>query len=144
VDLSQRMADISRERKSKRGSNVYASVRNDDAAKYLSTLEKRSIDCVLASDVFIYIGDISKVLEETWECLISGGVIGFTIESYVGSDEDSGLRLQPCGRFGHSRPYVNEVANLKGFEVIFWEDCVLRHQGGTEVRGSSVILKKMQ
>ena len=38
VDLSQRMAEISRERRSKRGSKVYASVKNDDAANYLSTL----------------------------------------------------------------------------------------------------------
>jgi predicted TPR repeat methyltransferase len=144
VDLSQRMTEISRERKSKRGSKVYASVKNDDAANYLSTLERRSIDCVLASDVFIYIGDISKVLEETYECLISGGVIGFTIESYKGCHKDSGLRLLPTGRFGHSRDYVNDVAKSKGFEVIFWEDCILRHQGGTEVRGSSVILRKSQ
>lgn len=144
VDLSQRMVEISRERKSKRGSNVYASVSNDDAANYLSTLERRSIDCVLASDVFIYIGDISNVLEEVSECLISGGMIGFTIESYEGSNKDSGLRLLPSGRFGHSRTYINEVAKSNGFEVLSWEECVLRHQGGTNVKGSSVILRKLQ
>lgn len=144
VDLSQRMVEISRERKSTRGSNVYAFVSNDDAAKYLSTLERQSIDCVLASDVFIYIGDISKVLKETSECLISGGVIGFTVESYADSNNDIGLRLLPSGRFGHSRPYINKVAKLNGFEVFSWEDCVLRHQGEAHVRGSSVILRKLQ
>ncbi|KAL3774600.1 hypothetical protein ACHAW5_001386 [Stephanodiscus triporus] len=144
VDLSQRMVEISRERKSKRGSNVYASVSNDDAAKYLSTLERRSIDCVLASDVFIYIGDISNVLEEVSECLIGGGMIGFTIESYEGSNKESGLRLLSSGRFGHSRTYINEVAKSNGFEVLSWEERVLRHQGGTHVKGSSVILRKLQ
>jgi predicted TPR repeat methyltransferase len=144
VDLSQRMVEISRERKNTRGSNVYASVSNDDAAKYLSILERRSIDCVLASDVFIYIGDISKVIKETSECLISGGIIGFTVESYGGSNKDNGLRLLPSGRFGHSRRYINKVAKLNGFEIFSWEHCVLRRQGETNVRGSSVILRKLQ
>ena len=143
VDLSQRMVEISRKRKSTRGSTVYASVSNDDAAKYLSTLERQSIDCVLASDVFIYIGNISKVLKETLECLTSGGVVGFTVESYAGSNND-GLRLLPSGRFGHSRPYINKAVRLNGFEILSWDDCVLHHQGGANIRGSSVILRKLQ
>jgi predicted TPR repeat methyltransferase len=36
------------------------------------------------------------------------------------------------------------VAKLNGFEVFSWEDCVLRHQGEAHVRGSSVILRKLQ
>ena len=39
---------------------------------------------------------------------------------------------------------LNDAAKLNGFEVVSWEDCVLRHQGETEVRGSSVILGKSQ
>lgn len=144
VDLSQRMVEIARERKSKRGRNVYATVSNEDAAKYLSTLEKGSIDCILASDVFIYIGDISKVFEQSSVCLVSGGIVGFTVEKYDGPHSDSGLRLLPSGRFGHSRSYIEDVANRSSFEVLSWEDCTLRQQGGKDVRGSSVILRKMQ
>lgn len=144
VDLSQRMVEIARERKSKRGRNVYATVTNEDAAKYLSALEKGSIDCILASDVFIYIGDISKVFEQSWVCLVSGGIVGFTVEKYDGPYSDSGLRLLPSGRFGHSRSYIEDVANRSGFEVLSWEDCTLRQQGGKDVRGSSVILRKIQ
>ena len=143
VDLSQRMVDISRERKSKSGGNVYMSVIVSDAAQFLSTIEDNSIDCVLASDVFIYVGDISSVLAESSRCLVDNGLVGFTIESYEDSGSDSGLKLLPSGRFGHSREYINEVATLKGFQVFSWEECILRKQGGKDVTGAAVILKKM-
>lgn len=140
VDLSQRMVEISRERKSKRGSNVYATVTHEDAGAYLSTLKSRTVDCILASDVFIYIGDISKVLVLSSAALIDRGFVGFTVEKFGGPS----LRLLPSGRFGHSQSYIEEVAALSGFEVLSWEDCILRQQGGQDVMGSTVILRKMR
>ncbi len=139
VDLSQRMVEISRERKSKRGRNVYATVTKEDAGRYLSLLEKDSIDCIVASDVFIYIGDISKILKQSSTCLINGGFVGFTVEKY---ESEGGLKLLPSGRFGHSRSYIEDVSNHFGFDVVSWEDCTLRQQGGEDVRGSSIILRK--
>ena len=144
VDLSQRMVDIARSRESKRGRKVYASVTNEDAAKYLATLQERSVDCILSSDVFIYIGDMSKVLEEGFKCLGHKGLFGFTVESYEGgSDPESGVRLLPIGRFGHSKAYITEVAKSKGFEVVSWEDIVIRQQRGKDVDGAAVILRKL-
>ena len=144
VDLSHRMVEMSRARKSKRGKKVYATVTQEDAGTYLSLLEKDSIDCILASDVFIYIGDISKVLTHSSDCLVNGGIIGFTVEKYDAPKSEGGLRLLPSGRFGHSRTYIEEMATLSGFEVLLWEDCTLRQQGGEDVKGSSVILRKLQ
>ena len=121
-----------------------------DAAQYLSTLERQSIDCVVASDVFIYIGDISAVLQESSKCLVQGGLIAFTVESYgdnqdsnnVGdSDNKPGLRLLPSGRFGHSKSYISNLAMTEGFEVASWKDCVLRKQGGQDVKGAAIVLK---
>lgn len=144
VDLSNRMVEISRERKNKQANSVYGFVSNDDAATYLSTQQIGSIDCILASDVFIYIGDISKVLRESSKCLVTNGLIGFTVENYDASNEDSGLRLLPSGRFGHSRQYIDEVAKQYGFEVFSWDDCILRQQGGNNVKGATVILRKQE
>ena len=145
VDLSQRMVDISRERKSKRGTSVYESISNEDAATFLSGLEKESIDTILASDVFIYIGDISKVLEESFRCLVKDACVGFTVESYeAATTTDNGLRLLPSGRFGHSKSHIKEVAERNGFEVVSWEACVLRQQAHRDVRGAAVILRKVR
>jgi predicted TPR repeat methyltransferase len=145
VDLSQRMIDIARERKNKNGSDVYASVTNGDAVKYLSALKNRSVDSVVASDVFVYIGDISGVLEESARCLVENGLVGFTVEIYEDTkhDHDSGLKLLPSGRFGHSKAHIDNLARSKGFEVSSWKNCVLRQGGGKDVKGAVVILKKV-
>jgi len=136
VDLSHRMIDASRERK------IYnAGLSLGDAEAHLSSLEKDSIDCILASDVFIYVGDISSLLNESFKCLASEGLVGFTIESY--DDEEGEFRLLKSGRFGHSKQYIEQVAKLNGFEVLTWEDCILRQQGGQDVKGATVVLKKI-
>ncbi|KAL7462762.1 hypothetical protein ACHAXS_003137 [Conticribra weissflogii] len=145
VDLSQRMVDISRQRKGRNGDIVYASVVLSDATDYLSTMKERSVDCILASDVFIYIGDIEKVLEESARTLVNDGLIGFTVESFDlhRKDDDSrGLKLLPSGRFGHSKEYIYDVAASNGFDVLSWNDCVLRKQGRNDVKGAVVILRK--
>jgi predicted TPR repeat methyltransferase len=145
VDLSQRMIDIARERKNKSGSDVYASVTNGDALKYLSSLKNRSVDSVVASDVFVYIGDISGILEESARCLVENGLVGFTVERYEDTKHDSngGLKLLPSGRFGHSKAHIDNLARSKGFKVSSWKNCAIRQGGGKDVKGAVVILKKV-
>jgi predicted TPR repeat methyltransferase len=144
TDLSQRMVDISLERKTDSGRRVYTSVGIEDASQNLSTFDRESVDCVVASDVFIYIGDISNVLDESSKCLVKDGLVGFTVESYEPpKTDDSGLRLLPSGRFGHTKEYIERVAQGHGFEVLSWKDCVLRQQSGKDVNGAAVILKKL-
>lgn len=145
VDLSQRMVDISRQRRSRNGDDVYASVAVSDAAEYLSTRNERSVDCILASDVFIYVGDIEKILGESARVLVKDGLVGFTLESFDLNREDKdsrGLKLLSSGRFGHSKKYIDDVAASKGFDVKSWNDCVLRKQGQNDVNGAVVILRK--
>lgn len=143
VDLSQRMVDIAKARKSNIGRPVYHSVSNSDASKYLSNLESGSADAILAADVFIYVGDIGQILEESSKVLSKGGLVGFTVEGYEPkSKSDSGLKLLPSGRFGHSKSYITKVAKAHGFDLFSWEQCVLRQGGGKDVDGAVAILKK--
>jgi predicted TPR repeat methyltransferase len=137
VDLSRRMTEIARRR------GCYTKVTNQDAADYLhSSTTPNSVDCVLASDVFIYIGDISQILQESRHCLVEkSGRIGFTIE-ILPSSSRGGMKLLPSGRFGHSKLYIEEIANEYGFQISIWRDCILRKQGGKDVQGAVVILTK--
>jgi len=145
TDLSQRMVDISLERKTGSGGRaVYSTVSNLDASEFLSNFDKASVDCVVASDVFIYIGDVSDVLGECMKCLVKNGLVGFTVESYETTEADSGLRLLPSGRFGHSKEYVYQMAEKHGFQVLSWKDAVLRQQAGKNVNGAVVILQKQR
>ena len=143
VDISQRMVEISKGRKSKTGKTVYSNVVHGDAVQYLSTLDEESCDAILASDVFIYIGDISAVLRESWKCLVDSGIVAFTLEGLDDDkDHELGLRLLKSGRFGHSRKYIEMVASQNGFKLQFWDDCILRKQGGVDVKGATVVLIK--
>ncbi|CAJ1945265.1 unnamed protein product [Cylindrotheca closterium] len=144
VDLSQRMVDIATARKTNKGHDVYVTVTNADATEYLSNQANESVDAILASDVFIYIGDIGQVLEESAKKLMKGGLVGFTVESYEtkSKSDDGGLKLLPSGRFGHSKSYISNVAKAHGFDVIVWQKCVLRQGGGKDVNGAVAILRK--
>ena len=157
VDLSKRMVNIAKGRQTVKqekvsntnhntGAKIYSAVANEDAAKYLGTLKAHSVDTIVASDVFIYIGDISKVLEASARCLCEDGLVCFTVESYdtKGHEKDNGLRLLASGRFGHSKDYINRIASSSGFEIVTWESCILRQQGGDDVQGAVVVLKKSQ
>lgn len=139
-DLSQRMVDISLNRRTDSDGkrSVYTSVRNLDATEFLSNFSKESVDCVVASDVFIYVGDISSILDECSKRLVKGGLVGFTVESI-----DSGMRLLPSGRFGHSRQYIYDMAEKYGFQILSWKDAVLRQQAGSDVNGSVVVMKNI-
>jgi len=55
-----------------------------------------------------------------------------------------GLKLLMSGRFGHSQSYVNEVARHAGLEVVEWKEEVLRQQGGQDVRGAVVTIRKRE
>jgi predicted TPR repeat methyltransferase len=135
------MAEVSRARKTAAGKSVYSSVIHGDALQYLATLDRNSQDCILASDVFIYIGDISQVLSESSKCLVDSGIVAFTVESLHDSSE-FGLRLLKSGRFGHSKKYIQKVADENGFKLLSWDECVLRQQGGADVNGATVVLVK--
>ena len=67
--------------------------------------------------MYLYILVTYQVLRESSKCLATNGMISFTVENYE-TNEDSA-----------------------GFEVLSWDDCVLRQQGGKGVRGSTVILR---
>jgi predicted TPR repeat methyltransferase len=135
-DLSQRMVELASARSLQDG-RVYSIVRQGDAAELLAQEPAETVDAIVAADVFIYIGDISSILEASYNCLKEGGVIVFSLETIA-----DGMRLLPSGRFGHSREYVKERARLFGLELVQWSDGVLRKQGGKDVQGATVTLQK--
>jgi predicted TPR repeat methyltransferase len=93
--------------------------------------------------VFIYIGDVSLVLNAASKCLVDSGIVVFTVESCDNDSSASGMRLLKSGRFGHSKKYIENVSGKNGFKVLTWTDCVLRQQGGIDVKGAVVVLMKI-
>jgi predicted TPR repeat methyltransferase len=92
VDLSPRMAEIARS-KELDGHKVYNRVNDDDAVNYLSHL-RSPVDCIVAADVFIYIGDLNEVFKVPHEALDDDGVVIFSVEQILPHDNKDGVGMK--------------------------------------------------
>ena len=153
VDLSTRMVDLSQARtvtdEAQNKISVYDSVEVSDATAFLRSMDSSSIDIITASDVFIYIGALDEVFREASRILKQNGMVGFTVETPPTNNRGGntaregvdGLMLLPSGRFGHSRAYVEDVANKAGLKLTEWKEEVLRKQGKDDVQGAVALLE---
>lgn len=96
-------------------------------------------DLVLASDVFIYIGDIDGTIERLARCMEPGGVLAFSIE--LAAD---GLQwfLRSSGRYAHGDSYVSETLTRHGFRLLARRSTVLRQECGEPLDGAIYLAVK--
>ncbi|SNT34866.1 Predicted methyltransferase, contains TPR repeat [Noviherbaspirillum humi] len=100
VDISQAML----EQAGRLG--IYRHLAHDDIAAFLDK-EKEAADLIVAADVFIYVGDLSRIFPAVRRLLTPGGCFAFTVEeSKAGND----LQLQPSLRYAHSEAYIRQLA----------------------------------
>jgi predicted TPR repeat methyltransferase/predicted negative regulator of RcsB-dependent stress response len=114
-DLSPNMIEKARERA------CYDELRAEDLAR-TPFRAKADIDLILATDVLIYLGDLSETFGGARAALRPGGSFGFTTEHETGDT----FTLQTSGRFSHSESYVRELAEAQGFTVLRADPTVIR------------------
>ena len=115
---------------------VYDVIENIDINKYLNNdLEK--YDLFIATDVLIYIGDLSQLFSNISGASKSGAVFLFSTESTNTND----YLLTNQGRYAHSDKYVNQLARLHQFTILNVENTILRTEEGKGVDGQLFILK---
>ena len=130
IDLSPNMLDIAKKKE------VYDVIENIDINKYLNNdLEK--YDLFIATDVLIYIGDLSQLFSNISGASKSGAVFLFSTESTNTND----YLLTNQGRYAHSDKYVNQLARLHQFTILNVENTILRTEEGKGVDGQLFILK---
>lgn len=130
VDLSPRMIAKAREL------GIYDSLTvgsMDDALEG----QNASFDLVIAGDVFIYVGDLSRVLAGCSRALAGGGLMAFSIETTEGDS----YRLCPTGRYAHSETYIDTLARESGLSLALRRDIVVRRDP-EPVEGLLVVLSK--
>jgi predicted TPR repeat methyltransferase len=157
VDLSQRMLEKATEK------SCYNRLTLGDAISYLNGTVEGSVDGIVAADVFIYVGDLKDIFNLSYHALKpEGSFLVFTIEelqreivtSRVHSTDSDilksctvepevGVKLLPCGRFGHSGNYVKELAVSTGFRVVRARKDVLRTQSDIPVKSITYTLTKL-
>lgn len=122
VDLSSNMLDHARNRR------VYDALEQAEVCQALEECQP-TFDLVVAGDVFVYIGDLSRVFRAVVPVLRPGGLFAFTVES-----QDAGTyKLMPTGRYVHSETYLRTLAIEVGLEVVSISQDVLRTERGKDV-----------
>jgi len=89
-------------------------------------------DVVASADTLCYFGDLSDALGAACRALRPQGWLAFTVER--ASDADR-YRINPHGRYSHSRGYVEATLASAGFADIDVTDAVLRREAGAPVDG---------
>jgi predicted TPR repeat methyltransferase len=122
VDLSANMLKRARQRQ------IYDSLVCDELTEFLR-MQTKTFDLVVATDVFIYVGDLSQVFRGVRGALRAPGLFGFSVE--VGDDEDFTLRLSR--RYAHSAAYLRKLAENHGFALETIESQDIRRHGGDDL-----------
>ena len=109
---------------------------HSELTAFLQTRSK-SFDLVVATDVFIYIGDLALVFAGVREALRDGGWFGFSIET---SDTDDFV-LRPTRRYAHSVAYLQKLASDHRFVMTSIEPGVIRQEQGLDVNGYHALMR---
>lgn len=131
VDLSPAMIDKARQR------GVYDQLEAKDILDALR-VSRGAWDLLVAADVLMYLGDLTPAFEAAAAALRPGGRFAFTVERCEGDRYRLGKQTH---RFAHSKPYVEHLSRIFGFETETIEEVDVRKEAGKAVRGLLAVLR---
>ena len=129
LDISANMLRVARER------GIYHQLVKQDIESYLLN-KPLNFDYFVATDVFIYIGELADVFEAIQTRNKSSGRLVFSVEH---KDGDS-FALLPSGRYAHSKPYVEGLCERFQYRLEHFETQNLRLDKGSYIRGGLYLL----
>jgi predicted TPR repeat methyltransferase len=130
VDLSARMLAIARDK------GIYDTLHQGEICSFLNTSDDL-YDLFLATDVFVYVGDLERVFLEVKARSLPGAYFAFSTEWLDGE----GFRLQQSARYAHSRAYIQSLCHHHGYRVALCEAANLRKDHDLWIRGDIFILQ---
>lgn len=133
VDLSGGMLEIARTR------GLYDELAREEIGDWLARQAPQSLDLILALDVFIYVGDLERVLQLAAAAVAPDGRVVFTIESL---DSGGQFKLLRSGRYAHAPDYVMGAAQRAGFRGVQSEPFDIRVEAGRPVSALIYALEK--
>ena len=129
IDLSKKMLEIAKSR------NVYDKLKHVDIVGYLSNAEL-DFDYFIATDVFVYIGDLSEVFRLIKVRNKKPGKLVFSTEH----TDEKGFHLEKSGRYSHSRSYIEELCKEFNFSISSFSETNLRKEKGDFLIGGLYFL----
>ena len=141
VDLSREMLKIAEAK------NIYNRLIQDEIHHALSQERGASFDLVVASDVFVYIGDIRAVFDQVYDILKVDGFFAYSTEALfsVNNGKEDLLpdyKLNQNGRYSHSSKYLLGLIDANRFSLHTLEVTQIRLEKRQPVMGYVVILQK--
>ena len=131
IDLSKGMLEKAKLK------NVYDELKNDDIEGYLIN-EFIDFDIFIASDVFVYIGDLSNIFRLIKSENQSNGKLIFTTEHNI---KNHGFELEKTGRYSHSKTYINNLCDQFGYHLRYFDIVKLRKDKDILINGGIYLLE---
>lgn len=132
VDISSKMLEKAAEKK------IYDKLEVFDILQSWNFAQKFNL--IYSSDVFVYFGNLDRILESISSHLVYGGFVAFSVEKLEDKNED--YRLHPSGRYSHSRRYIHHCLCEHGLKVVEEIESDIRKQSGKKVNGLLIVAKK--
>ena len=130
LDLSQKMVDQARAK------GIYDELAKDDVCQYLDS-SQHQYDLFIATDVFIYVGELSDVFGKVSAHAKPGSCFVFSTES----EPERDYILRPSGRYAHSNNYIKMLADKNGFVIASSQNTNLRREGEQQIIGELFVLR---
>jgi predicted TPR repeat methyltransferase len=131
VDLAPRMIAAAKAR------GIYDELHVADVTAFLGECENR-FDLIIAADLFIYVGDLAKIIPASARALRRGGWLVFSVEA----QSEPGFHLQETRRYSHSLEYLRSLEDACGFEMKVANPVGLRMEKGRLLPGFAVVFWK--
>ncbi len=132
IDVSGKMLEEARAK------NIYDHVYQSDLNEFLQS-HAENFDLVAATDVFIYIGELSDVFSNAQRALKKGGYFSFTVERL----EAGAFVLNTTLRYSHSAEYCENLAKRHNFIIVSKETNAIRQENGVDMPGYYFVMRKM-
>ena len=129
IDLSGKMLDIAKKK------DIYNKLTKQDILVFLSNA-RLNFDYFTATDVFIYIGDLTDVFRLIKSRNEKGGKLAFSTEDYDGD----GFFLEKSGRYSHSKKYIENLCENFDYNLRHFETQNLRKEKNQYIRGGLYLL----
>ena len=129
IDLSNSMIEQARKK------NVYDRLTHSDIIDYLS-VEKLNFDYFIATDVFIYVGDLSEVFRLIKARNKRSGKLVFSTEH----TEKDRFFLEKTGRYSHSKLYIQHLCEEFGYKLSSFSTTDLRKEKDRFLTGGLYLL----
>ncbi len=101
-------------------------------------LQNQQADCLVAVEVFIYLGALSKIITTGYNNLIENGYFIFTVEQ----SELAPYQLTSSGRYAHHKDYISQCLVDSGFKNLQIKNIVTRTQYEIPVNSLLIVAQK--